>query len=144
MYMPHIMHTIIDGMLAAHMILILHINFHLFNTLLDFTTDMHVRVCIIKFPLMLCLPNENSLLTYVVDAHICPKEGSTTVCWWARVTQKNLEWSRGQKFSSSCFQYSIKQCIFYRTYAISPLWFMGDRTKLKRLGCKTRLSCFNK
>lgn len=66
--MPHIMHAIVDGMNAAHMAGIVHTDLHPFNIMLNFTRDMHVRVGIIDWGLMLRVGKKRKSLTFVFDA----------------------------------------------------------------------------
>lgn len=68
MNMPHIMHAIIVGMNAAHMPKILHTDLHPFNVMLDFTRDMHVRVGIIDWGLLLRVGKKCHSMMFIFDA----------------------------------------------------------------------------
>ena len=60
--MPHIMHALVDGMVAAHMAEIVHTNIHTFNLVLDFMKDLKVQIGIIDWGLLLKVPNKKSSL----------------------------------------------------------------------------------
>ena len=56
--MPHIMHALVDGMVAAHMAGIIHLDLHLFNIVMDFTKDQKARAGIIDWGLLLQVPKK--------------------------------------------------------------------------------------
>ena len=62
-----IMHAVIDGMAAAHSAGVLHTDLHAFNIVLDFTRDMHVRVGIIDWGLLLRAGKTRASMFYVFE-----------------------------------------------------------------------------
>lgn len=84
MNMPHIMHAIVAGMNAAHMAGILHTDLHPFNVMLDFTRDMHVRVGIIDWGLLLRVGKKRRSMTFVFDADMNAEAVAEKVIWGQR------------------------------------------------------------
>ena len=72
--MPQIMHALADGPKAANMARIIHMDFHPFNIVLDFTQVQQPRTGIIDWGLLLRKPKKRLSLNFVFEADKHPEQ----------------------------------------------------------------------